>query len=80
MNEDVVSKLQVAVIERVNQQDWHGARTLLEAILTIAGTSLTVSHPPMVEQVPPTDTAPQGTSFDDERMARFSDQPALKNG
>lgn len=73
---DVIQKLKAHVIERVNAEDWRGAMNLLDAIITIGTQSVTVSSPPIEEQVPPQDTAPQGTSFDEERMQKFANQPA----
>lgn len=70
MNEKVKAKVKELLIELIEQEDWQGARNMLDAIGNLAEPS-TTQVPPMMEQVP-NPAPPQPTSFDAERQAKLN--------
>lgn len=76
-SENVKTKIKELLIELINEEDWAGARNMLDSVMNLATPSQTLNTPPVVEQsqqqtVPPAQAAPQGTSFDDERQTKLN--------
>lgn len=73
MKPTIKQKYKDLFITLIEEDDWAGARNLLDIIIQNAAPTNTITEaPPVVEQV--AEVAPQGTDFDSERMARFQAQ------
>lgn len=78
MNDKIKQKYKDLFITLIEEDDWAGARSLLDNIIDQAAPSQTITQAPPMEQVQ--EAPPQGTSFDDERQARLNqNEAALKN-
>lgn len=82
MNEKIKQKYKELFIELIDGDDWVGARNLIDNVVTNTQiTNIVTEAPPKVEQVPveKAATAPQATSFDNERAARFNQKEDNRN-
>lgn len=79
MNEKIKQKYKDLFITLIEEEDWSGARNLLDSVINQAALSQTPIILPSNTEILPAPEPPQPTSFDDERMMRFNEKEAERD-